>query len=192
FATVSAGVWLLAGLQIRAVGEVAAATPALLAETLLLATPLPKLRGRGFNILIGLALAASIAQQAARPDLLKVWPENLYPDAALARIARENPQAGVFCSYHWGGYLVFRGLQPYVHGMTTYFPAQRFTDYLAALQSPTAGKDLKSAGYGWVLLAYNSFDDAHMGLAHRLADPASGWGLVYFDDASMLFAPSPT
>lgn len=191
FATVSAGVWLLAILQVRAVGELAAATPALLAETLLAAAPLQRLSGRALNVVVGLALALGLAQQAARPGLFQVWPGDFYPDAALARIAKENPDAGIFCSYHWGGYLVFRGLQPYVHGMTTYFPPQRFTGYLATLQSPTAGQELKAEGYGWVLLAYNSFDDAHMALAHRLADPNSGWGLVFFDDASMLFGPSP-
>ena len=184
---VSGGLWALALRQVRALGEVTGATPVLLAQ---MWGPLASPR-RPIRLALGLLLAIGLTQQATRPQLFRTWPERLYPDGAVALLEREDPGAGVFCSYHWGGYLAFHNFQPFIHSMTTYFPAQRFQDYLALLRSPRAGQELTGLGLHWALLHYTVGDDVHAALARRLEEEEVGhgnWGVVYFDDTCMLFA----
>ena len=191
--------WIFAASQVRAVGELAALTPAFLASGLRGANPLAgfsagRASQRFFVLAAALVLTVSILTELRRPDLLAPMPPHLYPEGAIRYIekaGRANASSGVFCSYHFGGYLVFRHLQPYVHGMTQFFPSTRFVDYLARLRSANGGQQLLDDGVGWVMLHYAPTNDVHADLARRLARGEAGWGLVYFDDACMLFAPHP-
>ena len=178
--------WFLAWRQVRAVGELAALTPALLAAGLAVRLPDP----RKLAPALMLVLLLGIGWEIRRPDLLLAVPPNFYPDGAIRFVKSEGSESGVFCSYHFGSYLVFQGLKPFVHGMTTFFPAQRFDDYLAILQSPRPAELLNSYHIGWVMLHYAPEGDVHAALARRLAG-SEEWGLVYFDDAAMLFAHKP-
>jgi len=184
---VSGGIWLLASRQVRALGELTGATPVLLAQ---MWGPLPTPR-RWLRLAIGLLLAFGLVQQALRPQLFKTWPDRLFPDGAVAVLEQEGPGEGVFCSYHWGGYLAFHAFQPFIHSMTTYFPAQRFQDYLALLRSPQAGSQLSAtvlSGPFFTIRMARTFTPRWPVAGRR----PGGLGPGLLDDTCMLFAgPAP-
>jgi hypothetical protein len=103
------------------------------------------------------------------------------PAAALAAVEAHHIQGNVFNDYDFGGYLIFRGVKPFIDGR--YLPygdayAKRYAGAMAALgdQLPSL---LGEYGITWTLIAPTQ-------PAVAVLDHLPGWRRLYADDIAVV------
>jgi hypothetical protein len=107
------------------------------------------------------------------------------PAAALAAVAAHHVKGPVFNSYDFGGYLIFRGIKPFIDGR--YFYGDAFiTRYMDAVSGVGDGlpRLLKRYRIAWTLLSSKS--PAVALLAHL-----PGWQRLYADKIAVVYVREP-
>ena len=107
------------------------------------------------------------------------------PRAALAHLPPALAAAPVLNRYGFGGYLIFRGIRPYIDGRADMYGDAFMADYLALLR-PSPEKLETALGehaIGWTLFRP---DDAVV----TLLDSLPGWRRVYADDIAVVHVRS--
>ena len=160
---------------------------------LILAEPLGRfLRGRpatashGFDparltICAGVAIAALALTVALLIHPLARTADRVTPRAALDHVAPGIARLAVFNSYDFGGYLIFRGLRPYVDGRADVHGDAFIAAYLDLLR-PRKDKleaALRDHAIAWTLLKP---DDG----AVAVLDALPGWQRLYADDVAVV------
>ncbi|MGE0495047.1 MAG: tetratricopeptide repeat protein [Vulcanimicrobiota bacterium] len=137
----------------------------------------------------GLILTGVFAASPRRHDFN--LSAGLYPLGAVEYLAQHPPTGRIFNSYEYGGFLAWRHLPPFVHGITSIYPDQLLTDHIDILYQDKRAELLDRYQIEVVLM--HSPQGAEIGLVHYLYQ-APQWQLVYFDDAGLMFwrGKSPT
>ena len=104
------------------------------------------------------------------------------PSDALAAVSADHVEGPVLNEYSFGGYLIFRGIKPFIDGRYLYGDAF-ITQYMQALTLTSDGLPRLLAEYhiAWTLLAPKT--PANSVLAHLL-----GWHRLYADDIAVIYA----
>jgi len=167
----------------RAAGELVAITMPLVAAAWSSRVP----DRAALNALVSLGLGGLLAWHGV-PKIGEA-PARTYPVGALPYL--REVQGTILNAYHFGGWLTFQHLRPFIHGLTPTYPPQLMADYLAVIGDPQKSPELlRRYPVQAILMHYPPFEDIHTAFLERLAnDPA--WSLVYWDDVSLLFLPSP-
>jgi hypothetical protein len=107
--------------------------------------------------------------------------DRVTPRAAVDRVAPGIARLAVFNSYDFGGYLIFRGLRPYVDGRADMYGDAFIAPYLDALRGRKDKLEaaLRDHAVAWTLLKP---DDGALGLL----DALPGWQRVYADDIAVV------
>jgi hypothetical protein len=112
-----------------------------------------------------------------------------YPEQGLAWVEENRPQANVFATYMWGGY-VLHSLYPeghvYIDGRADMYGGETLGDYQSIVATMPGWQDqLESSGADTVLIRANTT------LERALRD-ADGWSLVHEDDVAVVFVRDAT
>lgn len=191
---VMAAFTLFAQRHTRAQGELAAVVPPLIAGALapwLAGFARPRLATAASG-LAALALGAALLTIVRQPQHFDYRePGDIYPIGA-ARWMERHPVAGnVFNSYHFGGWLAWRGITPFIHGMTATYAESRFDAFLEILaHDERRAALLDRYGIRACILAYPLGKDTHLQTIQWLARQPD-WHLVAWDDAALLFVRGP-
>jgi hypothetical protein len=129
-----------------------------------------------------LALSAAVLRGAPPEPAVKT------PAAALAAVAARGIKGPVLNDYEFGGYLIFRGIQPFIDGRADSFYHDAFirryfeatgglSDWLPNL--------LRDYGITWTLLIPGS-------PANVLLDQLPGWKRFYADDVAVIYLRDET
>ena len=143
--------------------------------------PPPKAAGRAVTLGFLLIAAALFAGRAAVPLTRGDGPTT--PGAAVDHVPAALRARPVLNEYGLGGYLIFRGVRPYVDGRTDMF-GDAFMDDYYRLASPDAGRldqVLKQRDIAWTLLP-----PTHPLVA--LMDARPGWRRLYADRYAVVHA----
>lgn len=131
---------------------------------------------------IALAAVAFLAVSAVALDRgSERGSDAVTPAAALAAVAAHHVDGSVFNAYEFGGYLIFRGIKPFIDGR--YFYGDAFiARYMAAVAG--VGDDLPRLLHhyhiAWALLAPKS-------PAAALLARLPGWERLYADDIAVVY-----
>jgi hypothetical protein len=118
-----------------------------------------------------------------------------FPQGAASFLLERAPGARVFNTYEDGGYLIWRGLHPFIDGRS--LRENVFQDYRLILGSEPGDlrRDAALARYGAGAIVLNGFEynsGVVYPLVFALAQPAeSDWKLVYDDAAALVFLRNP-
>ena len=135
------------------------------------------------------AIAVGIAFFLAIPWLIAQTrpfapPESIAPVAAI-RAAEDAGLAGpVLNAYHWGGYLIFLGIPPFIDGRSDLYRDAFIEDYLMSLDlRKTDGieKLIENRKVSWTLLPPDTPAVARL-------DRMPGWHRVYADKTAVVHA----
>lgn len=182
----------------RAVGEWVPVTLPLLSATLVVAaqglSPAAKDRLTALQAparaLVGVGLMALLILQAVDFPRSLAPSRDVLPIGAAEFLQRHPVGGGLFNSYHFGGYLVYREVPSiFIHGMWPWYRDARMEDYLAMLQDPSRRPQLIDR-YGLQGFLLHHSGDAHSSLAEWLWR-SPDWHLTWWDDVSVLFVRSP-
>ncbi len=110
-----------------------------------------------------------------------------YP-ARLLEILEDSKTSGqLFNSFEFGNYLVYRGIPPFIHGMTAFYEEQLITDFQDTLNpTPRRSKVLEKFQVDSVLLHFPTEIDATLSLVDSLYD-SPDWKFLAWDDTGLLF-----
>jgi len=127
---------------------------------------------------------------------------SLYPSAALDFLKKTGLEGNVFCPDRWGNFISwyedypaqknFRPRRPFINGMAQSYPLRLLKDYMRLFNDPKA-REILIAQYDLALflLPYpDDLNDPVIGLAAALVSHLD-FGLVYWDDVSVLYARRP-
>jgi hypothetical protein len=141
-------------------------------------------------------LALVVVWGAARGSFFQLRAaEWRYPRGAATFLRERVPDARIFNTYEYGGYLIWRGIPVFIDGRA--LREAVFADYRKILGTP-AGDPLRKealARYGVNAIVVNSFEynaGALYAIVPALAQPAeSEWKLVYDDPEALVFVREP-
>lgn len=132
-------------------------------------------------ICLTLMLATSLWMSGARPVQP---PATTAPTAAVQAAQEAGVKGQVLNSYEWGGYLIFKGIAPFIDGRSDMYRDAFIKDYIAALELHTTdGLEtlLEKYGVGWTLLSPQVS-------AVALLDHLPGWRRIYTDETAVVHA----
>jgi len=141
---------------------------------------LPRIRIRAAAAVMALALTLfAVLHPPARTA------DAATPRAALDHVPPALAGRPVFNSYDFGGYLIFRGLRPYVDGRADMYGDAFIAAYLKALQPDRDALEaaLRNHAIAWTLLKP---DDG----AVAVLDVLPGWQRFYADDVAVVHVRS--
>jgi len=130
----------------------------------------------------GIALAGAVLLTVSTVSLYAkaIEPGVPTPAAALTAVATHNIEGPILNDYEFGGYLIFRGIRPFIDGRYVYGDAfiRRFVE---AIQAPSDQLPQLLSEYGitWTLLAPTR-------PAVVLLDHLPGWRRVYADNIAVV------
>lgn len=146
------------------------------------ATRAPATDARAGGIATGAAAVAlvltplSLARPVVRAD------DAVTPSTALAHVPPALTALPVLNAYSFGGYLIFRGIRPFIDGRADMYGERFFTDYLALLAP--RGRALETAlrhySIAWTLLKPGDG-------AVAVLDVLPGWRRLYADQRAVVF-----
>jgi hypothetical protein len=133
---------------------------------------------------LGLALAALVVAALAAAALsrpLERPADPFAPSAALAAVEAAQVPGPVLNDYGFGGYLIFRGIAPFIDGRTDMYGDAFLKRYLEALRGVSDGLPQLLADYHitWTLLQADT-----PGVV--LMDHLPGWRRLYADDTAVV------
>jgi len=103
------------------------------------------------------------------------------PISAVAHVPTDLARTPVFNDYGFGGYLIFKGIRPFVDGRADLYGDEFLARNLAAEESPDAFRAIAAAyGIRWALLRTGS---PAAGFLATLA----GWRLLYSDPVAVVY-----
>ncbi len=135
--------------------------------------------------LAALALAVTIGIRVFRVMRASATVDTTrYPVTAVAFIEREQLDRPLYNTYHWGGYLIWRGHKVFVDGRAELYGDEVLGEYLKAYRvAPDWEKPLLDHDVGVVLIE----TDSSLAVVLR----ASGrWRQVYRDELATVFVPA--
>lgn len=137
------------------------------------------------QVLAGLLLAALFLGTFRPYSWSELTQARGYPSALIEAIPKGSKQ--VFNSFEMGNYLVFRGIKPFIHGMTSLYREQLILDFEAVL-NPTPRRDqiLQEHEVDTILVHLPQAEDATSSLVDALTESAQ-WKLLAWDDTGLLF-----
>jgi tetratricopeptide (TPR) repeat protein len=112
-----------------------------------------------------------------------------YPEGLLSALP---PKGQLFNSFEFGNFLVFRGVPPFLHGMTGLYSETLIENFLDVLNpTPRRWDILREYGVTAALLHLPELTgDATLNLVETLAE-APDWKLELWDDTGLLFLRGP-
>ena len=142
----------------------------------------PRVQGTFAAILVVLLLASFSLDQFRGISQVQGYP------ARLVEILNESKTGGqLFNSFEFGNYLVYTGVPPFLHGMTSLYQEQLITDFQSTLNpTPRRPEVLKDFNVGSALLHFPTEVDATLSLVDFLYD-SPDWKLLAWDDTGLLF-----
>lgn len=132
-------------------------------------------------ICLTLMLGTPLWMSGARPVHL---PEAMAPVAAVQAAQEAGVKGQVLNGYEWGGYLIFKGIAPFIDGRSDMYRDTFIKDYVAALELHTTdGFEtlLEKYKIGWTLLPPQV-------AAVALLDHLPGWRRIYADETAVVHA----
>jgi hypothetical protein len=135
----------------------------------------------GWGIALAMACIVAISVMGLRRDSER-QADAVTPSDALAAVTADHVKGRVLNEYSFGGYLIFRGIKPFIDGRYLYGDAF-ITRYMQTLTLTSDGLPQLLAEYhiAWTLLAPKS--PANLVLAHL-----PGWHRLYADDIAVVYA----
>jgi len=129
---------------------------------------------------IGGVAGARLARPLIRRDNANV------PVSAMAHVPADLARQPVFNEYAFGGYLIFKGVRPYIDGRADMYGDDFVREYLAIIsgREPDVDQALKRWNIRWTILAPRD------GLVRRL-DQTPGWRRLYADPFAVVQALAP-
>ncbi len=118
---------------------------------------------------------------AARPD------SPASPGAAFAHVPPELAAEPVLNDYSFGGYLIFRGVRPFIDSRVEVYGEMFLADY-AELMRPNPARLAETVsrhGVAWMMLAAHS-------PAAEAVEAMPGWRRLYGDDIAVVFSRAGT
>src|SRR6202021_2681853 len=130
---------------------------------------------------LGVGAAAVVVTRLAIP-LVRIDNGNV-PVTALAHVPPQLLSQPVFNEYAFGGYLIFKGVKPYIDGRADMYGDAFVQEYLAIAGGvePDVDTAFKRWNITWVIISPRD------GLV-SLLDRKSGWRRLYSDPFAVLFA----
>jgi len=127
--------------------------------------------------LVGLIVVARLAQPLVRHDNGNV------PVTAVAHVPAALLGKPVFNEYAFGGYLIFKGVKPYVDGRADMYGDDFVQEYLAVAggQLPNVDNEFKRWNIAWAIVSPR---DGLVGALSR----RPGWIQIYSDPYAVVFA----
>jgi len=138
-------------------------------------------KGIGLPLLAGLAALALLATFVL-PPLLRYEPRALVTPAAATAAVKASGKTHLLNSYDFGGYLIARGVRPFIDGRTELYGARFFLDYDAAV-------NLKDVAGFERLLQDRAIDVTMLAAgtpAIGLLDRLPGWTRAYADAVAVV------
>jgi hypothetical protein len=125
------------------------------------------------------ALALGLSAVALRGGIARGG-DAITPAAALAAVAEHHVEGRVFNDYNFGGYLIFRGIEPFIDGRYFYGDAfiKRYAQAVSAA-SEELPQLLAEYHIAWTLLGAKT-------PAVVLLDHLPGWRRLYADDIAVV------
>lgn len=114
-------------------------------------------------------------------------PESAAPIHAIEAAQEAGIKGAVLNSYHWGGYLIYRGIPPFIDGRADMYGDDFIREYVEALAlTRTDGLDKLVSKYkiGWTLLPPDS-------PAVALLDHLPDWRRLYADKTAVVHVKAP-
>jgi hypothetical protein len=133
------------------------------------------------NGVLVLSMAAIFGSQLpnVRGNVDQHFDASAYPVAAVTYLQKHHLTSRLMAAYHWGGYLIYRGVPTYVDGRTDIFLQKSvFSDYLSMQNIWWNGPDLIDS-YNLQAVLFPSGDQIVTFLSH---DP--DWHVEYRDGIS--------
>jgi hypothetical protein len=123
---------------------------------------------------VAIVLAAAVGVRLAAP-IVRV-DDRSTPRAALAAVPAALARQPVLNAYNFGGYLIFKGVRPFIDGRADMYGDAFVARYVALRSEPPAalGRDLSVLRVAWTLLEPS---DPLVGRLDRLP----GWRRLYGD-----------
>ncbi len=110
--------------------------------------------------------------------------DNRYPTALLQALPRDGQ---VFNSFEHGNFLVFKGVPPFIHGMTALYREELLQDYIDVLNAgPKTSQILERFSVEAMILHFPSSLDATGNLLEFLTRSPE-WQLKAFDDQGLVY-----
>jgi len=131
-------------------------------------------------------------------------PASVYPDGAIRFLNGRDVRGNLFCPYEWGNFVIFYEnpytppggggpvhRKPFIDGMLQTYNARLLQDYMSLLSGEGRRKDLIDHYNVEIFLIPYPQDsrDSFLSLAAHL-DRDDDWGLIYWDDVSIVYARS--
>lgn len=144
--------------------------------------------GRAWAAVPACMLAAALAltvlrfsDPAARPD------SPVSPGAAFAHVPPELAAEPVLNDYSFGGYLIFRGVRPFVDSRAEVYRDRFLADYSDLMRPNPArlAETVRRHGIRWMMLAAHS-------PAAEAVEAMPGWQRLYGDDIAVVFSRAGT
>jgi hypothetical protein len=161
--------------------------PLLLAPSVARALDMLPARPRRSAIAVAASLAAFIGIAFARLSLtLPHGGDAVTPQAALAHVPRAVAATPVLNEYGFGGYLIFKGVRPFIDSRAELYGDDFLKDYARIMApDPQALRDaLGRYHIGWTLLIPGTPAAAAM-------DLMPGWKRLYADDVAVVHVAAP-
>lgn len=129
---------------------------------------------------LAVLLAVRVASVHRRtPEVERV----IYPSAALDYVEAHGLRGRIFNTYHWGGYLIWRGHQVFVDGRAEVYGDEVLNEYSRAYRLKAGWEEpLERYGVEVALIESDSLLAAGMRESRR-------WQEVYRDDLATVFVP---
>jgi hypothetical protein len=141
-------------------------------------------------VVLAAVLAAVLPLAYHRASTL-AFPETIAPKAAVNAVVKARIGGPVLNQYEWGGYLIYRGIAPFIDGRADMYGGAFFEKYVAAVEAKTPEalhKVLETHQVAWTLLTPDS-------PAVTLLDRTPGWRRFHADDTAVVHvrssAPAP-
>lgn len=114
--------------------------------------------------------------------------DKVYPTYPVYLVDELDPSQGqVYNSYEFGGYLVYRGFRPFIHGLTALYREGLFeVSNSIVLLEERRYQLMEEYDISQVLLHFPLANDPLLGLINSL-HKSEDWKLVSFDDSGLLF-----
>jgi len=108
-------------------------------------------------------------------------PSNTTPEAAMQAAMQAGATGPIFNSYHFGGYLIYRGVPVFIDGRADMYGdalTKRYVDAIQLRDTQDLPRLLDDYNIGWTLLNPGT-------PALALLDRLPGWRRVYMDAAAV-------